>query len=73
MYNSLIKDRQIPAGTRETILVLHHPAPLDLNVMNFTTPLQAMITEEEGGGGVAGGKKKLEIERGRDRGERKQD
>lgn len=39
LYNSLIKDRQIPAGTRETILVLHHPAPLDLNVMNFTTPL----------------------------------
>lgn len=51
MYNLLIKDRQIPAGTRETILVLHHPAPLDLNVMNFTTPLQAMITEAEGGGG----------------------
>lgn len=36
--------------SRETILVLHHPAPADLNVMNFTTPLQAVITEEEGGG-----------------------
>lgn len=63
LYNSLIKDRQIPAGTWETILVLHHPAPLDLNVMNFTTPLQAMITEGEGGGGVAGKKKNWEIER----------
>lgn len=51
MYDSLIKDRQIPAGARETILVLHHPAPLDLNVMNFTTLLRAMITDEEEGRG----------------------
>lgn len=30
----------------DTILVLHHPAPADLIVVNFTTPLQATIAEE---------------------------
>lgn len=42
LCNLLIKDG------RETILVLHHPAPADLNVMNFTTPLPAMMAK--GGG-----------------------
>lgn len=63
MYNSLIKDRQIPAGTRETILVLHHPAPPDLSVMNFTTPLRATITEEAEGGRGFTVKNIWEIER----------
>lgn len=53
----LIKDRLIPEGSRKTILVLHQPAPLDLNVMNFTTSLRAMITE--GCGGVSGKRKKI--------------
>lgn len=59
LYNSLIKDGEIPAGTRETILVLHHPAPLDLAVMNFTTPLQAMITREGGRRGRRTEEKKI--------------
>lgn len=53
----LIKDRLIPEGSWKTILVLHQPAPLDLNVMNFTTSLRAMITE--GCGGVSGKRKKI--------------
>lgn len=42
------------------------PAPADLNVMNFTTPLQAMITEEEGGG-ASEEIKIRETERGEDK------
>lgn len=60
----LAHQRQISAG--KLFLSSITPAPADLNVMNFTTPLQAMITEEEGGG-ASEEIKIRETERGEDK------